>query len=252
MANKPHELYSRISANAKRRTQSFLNVLRDFVFGTPDPDRVDALVIEPRILYSATPFPIDADGYTETHHDLTDDQLAAIEEMIASISLPSLDDNNSSNNEPLVAPVEKRNEAIFIDASLDDIETLLASIESSADNTNFDVYLIEQDSNGLSFIVDVLAQSSITYDAIHWVTHGSSAAIQLGNDLLTSSNIDAYALRSSINLPVPRSLLIYGCNVAPIHDGIELLTRLSAFTGADVAASDDVTGHTSLGWRLGT
>ena len=47
-------------------------------------------------------------------------------------------------------------------------------------------------------------------------------------------------------------VLIYGCNLAESADGAALVNSLSKITGADVAASDDLTGNSILGgdWDL--
>ena len=47
-------------------------------------------------------------------------------------------------------------------------------------------------------------------------------------------------------------ILIYGCNLAASESGEMLVESLASLTGADVAASDDLTGHESLGgdWEL--
>ena len=46
--------------------------------------------------------------------------------------------------------------------------------------------------------------------------------------------------------------MIYGCNLASTEDGRGLTEALSELSGADVAASDDNTGHALLGgdWDL--
>jgi len=46
--------------------------------------------------------------------------------------------------------------------------------------------------------------------------------------------------------------LIYGCNLAATEDGVRLVNNIASLTNADVAASDDITGHESLGgnWEL--
>ena len=41
-------------------------------------------------------------------------------------------------------------------------------------------------------------------------------------------------------------LLIYGCDVASSESGTDLIDSLGLLTGADVAASDDITGHQTL------
>ena len=47
-------------------------------------------------------------------------------------------------------------------------------------------------------------------------------------------------------------LLFYGCNLAAGDDGQDLVNSLTLLTGADVAASDDVTGSAQFGgdWVL--
>ena len=53
-------------------------------------------------------------------------------------------------------------------------------------------------------------------------------------------------------LTADADLLIYGCDIAATQAGEALVSGLAALTGADVAASDDTTGHASLGgdWDL--
>ena len=92
-------------------------------------------------------------------------------------------------------------------------------------------------------------------DAIHLISHGSETGVQLGDTWLTSDNIDDY--REMIGnwrdaLDANADLLIYGCNLAAEEAGRSLLDDLSILTGADVAASDDLTGMTQLGgdWDL--
>ncbi|MCP3993695.1 MAG: DUF4347 domain-containing protein, partial [bacterium] len=54
------------------------------------------------------------------------------------------------------------------------------------------------------------------------------------------------------SLSADADLLIYGCNFGEGTEGAQAAQTLAALTGADVAASDDLTGHQSLGgdWDL--
>ena len=54
------------------------------------------------------------------------------------------------------------------------------------------------------------------------------------------------------SLSADGDLLILGCNLAASEDGKTLMESLGALTGADVAASEDLTGHRDLGgdWEL--
>ena len=61
------------------------------------------------------------------------------------------------------------------------------------------------------------------------------------------------AIRSwSDSLDSDADVLIYGCELASTQSGQFLLSRLADLSSADVAASDDITGHASLGgdWEL--
>ena len=54
------------------------------------------------------------------------------------------------------------------------------------------------------------------------------------------------------NLDEGADILFYGCDLAASESGQRLMESIGALTGADVAASDDLTGHTQLGgdWEL--
>lgn len=41
--------------------------------------------------------------------------------------------------------------------------------------------------------------------------------------------------------------MIYGCDIAGGEEGLALLEKLNSLTGTDIAASDDRTGHATLG-----
>ena len=92
--------------------------------------------------------------------------------------------------------------------------------------------------------------------AVHVVSHGEVGTVQLGNISLNSANLDAY--RDELTgwgqaLTTDGDLLFYGCRVAEGTIGQSFVTQLSQLTGADVAASDDLTGNAAFGgigiWR---
>ncbi|MCP3856775.1 MAG: DUF4347 domain-containing protein, partial [Actinomycetia bacterium] len=91
--------------------------------------------------------------------------------------------------------------------------------------------------------------------AIHFISHGSEGAVNLGDSWLNSTTLEEN--NDSISawgdaLDENGDILIYGCNLAETEDGQSLVNNLSELTLADVAASDDLTGHASLGgdWEL--
>jgi len=82
------------------------------------------------------------------------------------------------------------------------------------------------------------------------VGHGVDGQINLGNSWLNSTtleqNSDAVAGWGNA-LNETGDILFYGCNVAANSDGQSLLDSIAGLTGADVAASEDITGHEDRG-----
>ncbi len=55
-----------------------------------------------------------------------------------------------------------------------------------------------------------------------------------------------------MNLAGNKYILIYGCRTARWETGEQFVKNLQKMTGADIAASDDITGTLNIGedWRL--
>ncbi|MBB4284820.1 DUF4347 domain-containing protein [Roseospira goensis] len=92
-------------------------------------------------------------------------------------------------------------------------------------------------------------------DALHILSHGDSGRVHLGDAVLSSDSLDDHA--SALGQVAERladdgDLLLYGCRVGAGAAGSAFLDRLAVATGADVAASDDLTGAADRGgdWTL--
>ncbi len=100
-----------------------------------------------------------------------------------------------------------------------------------------------------------MLQSYDGLSAVHIVSHGAEGSVLLGNSQLTNVSLSGYSgeiAEWSNSLALGADLLFYGCDLASNQDGQLLLESISALTGADVAASEDLTGHVALGgdWEL--
>ena len=146
-----------------------------------------------------------------------------------------------------------RTEIVFLDPSVEDADRLLADLNAENDpDRDFEIVLLEGD--GLAQIGAHLDGRG-GVDAVHVLSHGDEGAVRLGDVWLTADNLEAAAggiAGWGSAFAADGDLLIYGCDLAGSAEGVELLDSLATLTGADVAASDDPTGHESRGgdWVL--
>ncbi|OMG63056.1 hypothetical protein AUR61_014865 [Stutzerimonas balearica] len=136
-------------------------------------------------------------------------------------------------------PSQQTQSLYFVDSTLADLDTLLAGLPQGAE-----VVLLQPDQDGLTQMVEALAGRS-DIDALHVLTHGAPGAINLGTTTLDSATLaDAAASLQTIgqSLSADADILFYGCNVAANEEGKALITSIAELSGADVAASEDLTG----------
>ncbi|MEM9539684.1 MAG: DUF4347 domain-containing protein [Cyanobacteria bacterium P01_E01_bin.42] len=92
--------------------------------------------------------------------------------------------------------------------------------------------------------------------SLHIISHGAPGTLSLGKTQLNSESLAVYAplfrqWRSRFNSPRPE-ILLYGCEVAKDPRGREFVEQLGRLTGANIAASNTLTGNAALGgnWEL--
>ncbi|MDX1267641.1 MAG: DUF4347 domain-containing protein, partial [Oceanisphaera sp.] len=141
-----------------------------------------------------------------------------------------------------------RKEVAFVDSNVEDYQTLVDGI-----GAGIEVRLLDAGQDGLAQLA-AWAQQNEGYDAIHLLSHGDEGQVQLGSLTLNGTEAENRAgelgtLGRALNQD--GDLLLYGCDVAG-GEGLAFVERLAELTGADVAASDDLTGAAALGgdWDL--
>ncbi len=145
---------------------------------------------------------------------------------------------------------QDRVEIAFIASDIEDIQVLSASL-----SPHVEVVLLDSGADGMAQMADVLADR-VNIDAVHIFSHGTAGSLSLGEtDLTTQTMVSQYAaeLRTiGQALTEAGDILIYGCDFASGEVGREAADTLARMTGADVAASTDLTGHADLGgdWEL--
>jgi hypothetical protein len=141
------------------------------------------------------------------------------------------------------------NAILFIDSHVSEYSTLLAGLASDVE-----VHLLNANEEGVLQIAAIL-QGRTGLDSIQIVSHGSSGSLSLGSGVLNSSNLDSYSdalAQIGSSLSATGDILLYGCDVAQGDSGLSFINQLATITGAEVAASTDLTGNAALGgdWVL--
>ncbi len=141
------------------------------------------------------------------------------------------------------------NRIAFVDSRVTDYQTLIDGLP-----TDTEVIVLNADQDGVMQIIAAL-QGKNGLDAIDIFSHGSSGAITLGSAVLNSNSLPGYAAKLAeigTHLTESGDILLYGCDVAQGDMGQAFIGQLAQLTGADVAASNDLTGATALGgdWVL--
>ncbi len=193
--------------------------------------------LEPRLLYSA---------------DLGPSPLGAA--LVSPVAEQRLIESEPQALQPQAAVSQTQaREVVFVDASTPDAERLAADIAAQPGRT-IEIVRIGADEDGLARIGAELA-SRQDVSAVHIISHGSDGTFRLGASTVDSETVQARASELagwSASLTADADLLIYGCDVAESAAGRALAGQLGALTGADVAASTNLTGSRALGgdWNL--
>ena len=144
-----------------------------------------------------------------------------------------------------------RTEVVFIESNVVDYQVLLKGLDSGTE-----VHVLDASGDGLAQMARTLTGRS-GIDAVHLVSHGSEAAVQLGALTLSTQNLQSRAVELTTiggALKPDGDILLYGCSVAAGPDGAAFVHALARATQANVAASNNATGSAAHGgdWMLET
>jgi Ca2+-binding RTX toxin-like protein len=143
---------------------------------------------------------------------------------------------------------------VFIDPRVDNFSSLVSGLKA-----NVEAVILDSTKDGIEQITEFLKGRTGAIDSVQILSHGSAGNLQLGSTQLNSETLGTYqeALKnwfstSSKILGKTPDLILYGCDVASGEVGESFIHKLSQITGADVAASVDLTGNAAKGgnWIL--
>jgi len=138
---------------------------------------------------------------------------------------------------------------VFIDFRVQDHESLIRQFDPSVE-----VYIIDGVTDGFDQIA-IRLQGRTGIDAVHVVSHGSDGGLLLGASLISGDDLPTHAdplAAIGESLSAGGDILLYGCNITAGQAGLEFVGILAQLTGADVAASNNLTGAAGSGgdWTL--
>jgi len=138
---------------------------------------------------------------------------------------------------------------LFIDSKVENYDRLISQVDSQTK-----IVILQPNQNGIEQISQSLGECC-HLDTVHIISHGAKGTLYLGNSILKNDNIHLYV--ESIQqwgkcLSADGEILIYGCQVASAKEGKEFVRQLHQLTGANIAASETLTGNVSKGgnWNL--
>jgi hypothetical protein len=146
----------------------------------------------------------------------------------------------------------------FIDATLDHYQDLVTGVSPGTE-----VVVLDPVQDAIAQITQTLTGRT-GIESVHIVSRGLSAGLQIGNTRLDNSTLTQYTSQIAswkTALSADADIVIYGSEVAndpsltqrpTPFSPTPFLVRLARLTGADIAASTDITGSSALNgdWEM--
>ncbi|MEM9538862.1 MAG: CHAT domain-containing protein [Cyanobacteria bacterium P01_E01_bin.42] len=141
----------------------------------------------------------------------------------------------------------------FIDATVENYQDLLYGGRSGTVSV-----AIAPDRSGIAAVGDRLAvavQSGQTVEEVHIVAEGNTGNFWLGKDFVSQDNLHDYREQLQAwgeSLSGNANILLYSCLTALGETGQLFIENIAGLTGADIAASTDITGSANYNgnWQL--
>ena len=215
--------------------------------------------IEPRLLFSATAdiavfddgsHYVDALTHAANNLDLTQVYPDLMAQPPAVTSAPDSISVVLANDTPVALPNDipvspAVHSLVFVDTHVANYQTLVQDILNNPANNNVEIIYLDANKDGVAQISQTLDLFS-NISSIHLISHGVAGELQLGNSVLNENNIAQF--KNQLHgwqsaLTSDADILIYGCDLAANNSGVHLLEQLNQLTGADIAASTNLTGN---------
>lgn len=190
--------------------------------------------------------------HTDTHIDMHAGDKSALSEQSEGYKpavAPDFKDFKALLTHDRAATASQTKEVVFVDPRVQDYQALVAGVKQGVD-----IVVLDPSKDGITQISSYLStHKGIT--ALQIFSHGTPGTVLIGSTQLDSNTLDTRSVDISSwsgSLTENADIMIYGCDVAEGSKGMAFIGKLAQTTGADVAASTDLTGAASKGgdWVL--
>jgi len=132
---------------------------------------------------------------------------------------------------------------VVIDTSIEGYESLMSGVAADAK------LILLSPEKGLSGLADILAGYQ-NIGSLQILSHGDVGVLYLAGDTISAQSLaehsDALAAIGAA-MAEDGDILLYGCRIGEGGEGLDLIQAIAGATGADVAASNDLTGSGQTG-----
>jgi len=173
----------------------------------------------------------------------------------------TIDDEGSDNDKPQsdahidAVKNDQVKEIVFVVAGDKVVNDLIVQLRNElASNASVELVVINNDQNILQAFADQ-AEFYGELDAVHIISHAADGELRFGQQTINEASLHtekAHLERLGAALNIDADILLYGCNLSSTDVGHEFARTLSSLTSADVASSNNITGHKGAGgdWDL--
>lgn len=150
-------------------------------------------------------------------------------------------DGESEANESLLTGPQR---VVLVSGYLPELDQIISGLPTDAS-----IHILRADGQIVEEISQILSGFD-QIDELHIVSHGHPGSLVFGTEVLDTEALNSQAdqIRAWGNrLSANADILLYGCDVAAEETGVVFLKTLQGLTSADIAASDDATGASTLG-----
>ena len=157
------------------------------------------------------------------------------------VEVESADNDEVAFVEAFQTPAaEPERELVIINSSIRDKDAFIDEAGKNAD-----ILILDPADDAMDQINEFLDEQDTKYSSVHVITHGNAGYFLLNGEVVTAEKVaqdPASWAAIGEHLTEDADIMLYSCNLTGNMEGQALAAQIANLTGADVAASSNITG----------